>query len=154
MRILQSAVWLVTLSLVISAQNAVLSGSVTDEHGAIIPDTKIEVSGENGKQYQVSTNYEGVYRIEIPCGLYKISVSRLPFTKLVLSDYWIPPHGSMRLDVALRCVGCQIIEHPVAEPDLIEIEETKIDVSIKVLKRPVEKSIKRQFKSNKENREK
>lgn len=74
MKILRFGIWLFAFGITISAQNATLGGSVTDENGAFIPDTKIEVLGESGRLYQASTNYEGVYRIEVPSGLYKITV--------------------------------------------------------------------------------
>ena len=99
-------IMLFALGIAINAQNATLTGTVTDEYGALIPDAKIEVLGEADKVYRVLTNSDGGYRIEVPSGLYKISVSRTPFTRFTVMEYWVPQYGSLRLDVALRCVGC------------------------------------------------
>lgn len=148
MRILQFGLWFLVFGFTINAQNAKLGGIVTDENGAVIPDTTIELSDNGGKKYRVSTDYEGIYRIELPSGLYMIRISRSPFTAFLIVDYWIPQGCTMKLDVALRCVGCEIIEHPV-EPTLIEMKEQNNDEPRQIMKRPLVKLLKEPSKINK-----
>jgi hypothetical protein len=139
MRFLRIVGFVFLLALAANAQQAKLTGNITDEHGAVIPDARVEFSGGEGRLFQGKTNDEGIYSVELPSGLYQIVVSRQPFTKFVIADYWVPQHGSMKLDVSLRCIDCKLIECPIVEPSLVELNEPETKISNQILNRRLEK---------------
>ena len=108
MKILQVLILIFVIAVSVNAQKAVLSGTVTDDMGALIPQGKIDLIDETGKKFSALTNDEGEYKIQIDEGTYKIEVEFSPFQKFVIFEYRITPSGKMRLDVALICdVECR-----------------------------------------------
>jgi hypothetical protein len=61
-----------------SSQNVdkkvVLSGTVYDINGSVIPFSHVLAQNSAGKQYRATTNDEGVYKIELPIDIYAIKV--------------------------------------------------------------------------------
>ena len=66
-----------------SSQNVdkrvVLSGTVYDINGSVIPLGHVVARSYEGKEYQATTNDQGIYRFELPLGLYKIEASASGF---------------------------------------------------------------------------
>lgn len=62
-----------------SSQNVdkkvVLTGTVYDINGAVIMSSQVVARSSSGKDYQATTNTEGVYKIELPPDVYKIEVN-------------------------------------------------------------------------------
>jgi hypothetical protein len=87
MRILQILVLIIVLTTVSFSQNKFnFCGIVTDEVGAIIPNAKIEIKLNKEKTYVTYSDESGDFNIEIPKGIYKISISADSFKKLVLKN--------------------------------------------------------------------
>src|ERR1700694_4197184 len=61
-----------------SSQNVdkkvVLTGKVYDINGAVIMSSQVMAEKSAGKEYQATTNREGVYKIELPIDIYAIKV--------------------------------------------------------------------------------
>lgn len=62
-----------------SSQNVdkkvILSGTVYDPNGSVIPGGEVVARSFGVKEYQATTNDEGVYKIELPLDVYKIEVN-------------------------------------------------------------------------------
>ena len=59
---------------------AIISGWVTDEYGAIIPEILIIFKNEKGEEFKTKSSTEGTYSIKLPFGIYQVSAR--------LNDYW------------------------------------------------------------------
>ncbi len=62
-----------------SSQNidkkVILTGTVYDINGAVIISSQVVARSSSGKEYQATTNTEGIYKIELPLDVYKIEVN-------------------------------------------------------------------------------
>lgn len=112
MKILQILVLIFGLIVSINAQNAALSGAITDEFGAFIPDVKIEAKGIDSKIISTRTKDNGSYLLYLPKGSYQIEVTKPPFQKFSISNYPVAQHRQMKLDIVLSCEECELIELP------------------------------------------
>ena len=77
---------LLSISLAVNAQQitltatqnpelaSVLSGRIFDPNGAVVPQIKVLIRGRK-QTYQTVTNEEGVYKIELPPGIYNKPVA-------------------------------------------------------------------------------
>lgn len=112
MKVLQILVLIFGLSVFANAQKAILSGTVQDFLGAVIPNGKIKAVDDKGKTFSTNTNDDGVYKLELPEGEYKIEITFSIYNKFTVSDYWIT--NKMQLDVALQCKNdCKLIGDPI-----------------------------------------
>jgi hypothetical protein len=65
------------------SQTATLSGKVTDQTGAVIPQSTVTATGADGKQTTTSTNQEGSFQINgLAPGTYNLSAGASGFTTL------------------------------------------------------------------------
>jgi hypothetical protein len=53
----------------------VLTGTVYDINGSVIPVSHLVARSFAGKEYQATTSDEGIYKIELPLDVYKIEVN-------------------------------------------------------------------------------
>ena len=166
MKILQILVLMFGFVVLVNAQKAVLSGTVYDANGAVIPATKITAINEKGERFETETNGEGVYVLNLAFNLYDTKTSsdfkiakyeividrEKGFEKFVLTDFkFVPSYkGRMNLDIALdvyntNCgvAGCL--------PYLQFVESQQPEVSNKILQRPLEKLPKAQNKTKRKN---
>ena len=58
------------------AQDAVLTGSITDSTGAVLPGVTVTAVNETtGNNYETVTDAAGVYRIPVRVGMYKVTTN-------------------------------------------------------------------------------
>ncbi|HEX8491663.1 MAG TPA: carboxypeptidase-like regulatory domain-containing protein [Pyrinomonadaceae bacterium] len=101
----------------------ILTGVVYDINGAvIIYDTTVVARDSKGRKYEAATNDEGVYRLELPLGLYRIEVSANGFCPEQAERFRVvnSTHGRMSLDFVLeaaegRCPRERIEKQPKSE---------------------------------------
>ncbi len=151
MKFLQILVLIFGLFAVISGQKTILSGTVTDKWGAIIPNAKVEAKNLKGEIASTRTNNDGRYQLDLNEGEYSIEITLTPFDKFSLLDYWVI--YKMQLDVALQCKNCEIIDHDLLKSEPTQRIETKeAKISNRVLQRPLEKLPKEQNKTKRKNK--
>ncbi len=138
MRIIRIVIFVLFLAACVFAQKGVVSGSVFDEQGAVIPGIQIEFISEKGRTFSASTNAAGEYRLELESGLYKVIAFGRPFTEVTFANYWVPQR-SLRLDIALRCIDCKVLNCPVAEFPLVETTSIGPMIVNEIQSRPLEK---------------
>lgn len=153
MRLLQILVLTLGLAVVGSAQKSILTGSVYDANGAVIPGAKITVADVKGEKFETKTNNEGVYVLNLPfnpydttksgtgfrIAKYKITVEGLDFEKSILNDFRFAPsfQGKMNLDFALDVAANDSCE-PAGCPELLPVESPNIKLSDKISTMPLE----------------
>ena len=64
-KILGVALMLLVVQAAIQAQltTGSISGTVTDQSGAVVPGATVNIKGENGQNYTTTTNSEGVFQV-------------------------------------------------------------------------------------------
>lgn len=120
--VLATLLLLLTLAAIANAQPdniVVLSGTVYDQVGAVIPNTKIIALNDHGESFVTVTNEEGVYKLELKfvrygskktlkAATYEITADRANtgFKKTILKDFKVVPayKGSMQLDLVLEAL--------------------------------------------------
>ncbi|HET6976813.1 MAG TPA: carboxypeptidase-like regulatory domain-containing protein [Pyrinomonadaceae bacterium] len=89
--ILMAILALVTCQIVIQAQSTTgsISGTVTDQAGAVVPGANVTVKGEAGQEYNAVTKGDGVYTIPgVPAGTptYKVTITAPGFKTAVIQN--------------------------------------------------------------------
>ncbi len=105
MKVLQVLVLIFGLSVSANAQKTLLSGTVYDQEGAVISETKITLTNKDGKKFEALANDDGIYKIIAPAGTYLIEViypHHQAWGKFSIEKYELPPVPKMNLDVTLR----------------------------------------------------
>ncbi len=87
-----------------SEPTIILTGAVYDINGAVIVGTSIITYGTGGKNYETTTNAEGIYKINLPLGIYKIKVSAPGFCSFQVERFVVvnSTYGKMSLDLVLE----------------------------------------------------
>lgn len=55
--------------------NTILLGTVYDRYHSVIVGSHVVARDPNGKDYEATTNGEGVYSFDVPAGIYKVEAS-------------------------------------------------------------------------------
>jgi hypothetical protein len=89
--ILMATLVLVTCQIVIQAQSTTgsISGTVTDQTGAVVPGANVTVKGEAGQQYTAVTKGDGVYTVPgVPAGTptYTVTITAPSFKTAVIQN--------------------------------------------------------------------
>ena len=101
--------------------NGIITGTITDSSGAIVPGAEITVTNEGTNQARTaSTNAMGVYIVpQLRPGLYEITVVKQGFAKTDRKDVQLVVNQSITLDFALQVASTnQVIEVTGAPPEL------------------------------------
>lgn len=95
------------LSIFANAQKAILTGTIYDRQGAIIPNVSVKVIAKSSKQYEVKTDDNGVYEVKITTGIYTVECSAHGFKSFKMKNYFVPLSykGKVFLDIALKDLG-------------------------------------------------
>lgn len=170
MKILQVLVLIFGLAITVISQTnytTVLSGTVYDANGAVIPKTIIKATNEKGEKFETETDDEGLYVLNLPYNKYDtktttdfrvasyeiiVDLTDRGFEKFVLKDFKLVPSylGKMNLDIALdtdnsNCGAGGCIQ---SEP----VEPSNPQISDKILQKPLEELPKDQNKTKRKNK--
>lgn len=93
---------IVALAICCGAQTAV-TGTVYDLQGAVVPGAFLKFQSKNSL-FASSADSDGVYEIEVPPGLYVVSVGGNHFKTLTIKRYRVTQMDSrkMNLDISLE----------------------------------------------------
>ncbi len=92
------------LVILTNAQDTVLTGTVYDESGSVVPGITIILKTQKSNVYQTETDGEGVYQLELPPAVYSIeTISTVGFNKFRLKKYRVTlsTKGKQILDIGL-----------------------------------------------------
>lgn len=98
----------------IKANTAILSGTVYDANGAVIPGAKVTAVNSKGEKFETRTNVSGEYILKLPfseydstanfkIAKYQVTAERNDFVTVVLKDFRFVGayNGKMHLDFAM-----------------------------------------------------
>lgn len=176
MKFLQILVLIFGFVVFTNAQKAILSGTVYDANGAVIPKTRIIATNEMDESFETLANDEGMYSLNLPFNdyssrkspnfkimKYEIRVNNENGSdKFVLKDFMFVPtsKGKMNFDIALDAANPEpcgysgadcptVLYCPAGEQEIIQTIKT--EVSNKILQRPLEELPKEQNKTKRKN---
>jgi hypothetical protein len=117
-----------------SSQNVdkkvVLTGKVYDINGAVLMSSQVMAENSAGKEYQATTNREGVYKIELPIDIYAIKVDAPGFCPSRVRFFRVrnSPCGVMPLDFVLDVSDG---DRPCKQKTMIEKEPKKPEPKVR-----------------------
>jgi len=129
MKVLQILILIFGLSVFANSQTtneSMLSGTVYDANGSVIPEAKVTAINRKGEKVESVTSEEGIYTLNLPFNKYNSSfgftvvkydiiVEAIGFKKSMTKDFaFIPSQlGKMQLDIGLDvAVSADIITVP------------------------------------------
>jgi len=118
---------LIVLSVLVSvfaqAQTATLSGKVTDQTGAVIPQATVTVTGSGGNHISATTNQEGSFEIQaLTPGTYDVAAAAKGFATFQKSGVELIAGQKQTLNLALQV---QVQEEKVN----VQADGTQLDIS-------------------------
>jgi hypothetical protein len=103
MRTLTAGFLIGALGLLAQSDRGTITGTVADPANAVVANASVEVRNvQNGAVYQVATSGTGNYTVQVPTGVYEISVTVQGFKKYVRQNIAVPVEQTLRIDVALE----------------------------------------------------
>jgi len=86
-----------------NAEKVILTGTVYDTNGSVIPSSHVLAQTSAGEEYRATTNGEGVYKIELPIDIYAIKVDAPGFCPSRVRFFRVrnSPSGATSFDVIL-----------------------------------------------------
>src|SRR5215469_2855087 len=85
------------------SQTATLSGKVTDQTGAVIPQASVTVTGPGGKQATATSNQLGDFQIQwLPSGSYSVSATATGFANYSQTGVTLAPGKTQTLNISLQ----------------------------------------------------
>jgi hypothetical protein len=84
--------------------NTILTGTVYDINGSVIALSRVIAYGLDGKEYDATTNDEGVYKIQVPLAVYTVVATAAGFCLKRISHFRVvnATSGKMSLDMVLE----------------------------------------------------
>ena len=168
MKVLRILVLILGFVILVKAQTndkSVLTGTVYDAAGAVVPGVKVTATNEKGLKFEAQTNVDGVYVFKLPfnsfdakasSGAFRtakyeiiVDLTNLGFEKFVLKDFkFVPSYtGKMNLDIALDVIKSDCDAGGCGENEPPPIETNKREIPDEILQtRPLEELPKEQNK--------
>lgn len=105
-------------------KKVLLTGTVYDTNGSVIPSSHVVAQNSAGKEYRATTNDEGVYKIELPIDIYAIKVDAPGFCPGRVRFFRVrnSPSGATALDAVLDVADS---DRPCKQKPMIEKEPKK-----------------------------
>src|SRR5262245_5614725 len=120
----------ISLYFVVGAQTntATLSGTVTDNVGAVVSDVAITVSNiATGLKRRTTTNREGFFTVPLlPPGAYSLRAERNGFSPVDVNNIELPVAGQVALDISLRVGGIGDTVNVSAAPPLLQSDTSAL----------------------------
>src|SRR5215469_12024460 len=87
-----------------AVSNATVTGRVTDEQSAVIPNARIQITAvETGAVYTVSTNSDGIYTFpNLPIGSYALQAAVTGFQTYIRSGIALRVGDNVQLNIAMK----------------------------------------------------
>lgn len=126
---LLSLVFLIGSSVVVFGQTSgSMSGSVTDEKGAVIPNATVTARNtENNISRTLQTDSEGNYRFEnLPVGPYEVSVEAPNFAKYVQTGIILVLNQKAVVDVSLKAGSVQEVVNVTENAAIINTSNAEV----------------------------
>jgi outer membrane receptor protein involved in Fe transport len=122
---------LMTFPLVARAQEAVLSGTVTDATGAVLPGVTVRAIHEaSGNSFEVVTDPRGAYRIPVRIGVYKVTAELSSFRPVTREGVELLVGQTVTINMQMSPGGVAESLTVTAQAPLIETATSSLGASI------------------------
>jgi hypothetical protein len=118
----------VTATAVTNGKTATVTGTVTDQTGAVVVGATVTITNRSGFKQTATTNAKGVYTIDVPPGTYDFSVSAPNFKTFQSSGMNLTIGQTVPLDTALE-TGGEKTEVNVTAGGAAQVETENAEVS-------------------------
>ena len=107
---------------------ATISGTVTDESGAVVPNVRVTATNvETGVRYAAQSNDSGIYRIAaLPIGDYSLDFEKSGFKKLSRTGLNVATGQVAEIDVQMLIGGVAEVVQVNSDNVLLETETTSV----------------------------
>src|SRR5262245_1296845 len=113
------------------AQDAVLTGTVTDSTNAVLPGVTVTAVNEaTGNNYETVTDAAGVYRIPVRVGMYKITANLAGFGDVMRAGVQMLVGQTITLNLQMAPSTLQETVTVTAEAPLIETQSSELGGNI------------------------
>src|SRR3954470_5280917 len=105
-----------------------ISGTVTDNSGAVVPGAKITLQNpETGFTQSVDTTADGVYSfLYLASGKYTVSAEKQGFRKAETSDVLVQVNTTSRIDIHLQVGALQEVVEVQSQSPLLQTERSDL----------------------------
>ena len=120
---------LLSCSVVTSGQtSARISGTVTDEKGAVLPNATVTVRNtQTNISHERQTGEDGQYRFEsLPVGPYEVTVQATGFSKYVQTGITLVLNQNAVVDVSLKAGGVQEVVNVTENAAIINTSNAEV----------------------------
>ncbi len=168
MKVLQILFLILSLVGVINAQKTILTGTLYDATGAVIPKEKVVAINDKDEKFEAQTNNNGVYSLSRPFNSHDdkkssadfriakfeifVDLENRGFEKFEVKGFKLVPanSGKMIFDIALDSLTPEPCGYAGADclPQMV-VEMQPVKITDKVLPMPLKKSPKAQIKKRK-----
>src|SRR5438270_9549211 len=119
------------LPVIAFAQEAVLTGTITDSTGAVLPGVAVQAVHEaSGNNYEAVTDGRGVYRIPVRVGSYKITAQLSGFSSAMRTGVELLVGQTLTLNLQMAPSALQETVTVTGEAPLIETQSSEIGGNI------------------------
>jgi len=119
------------LPAIASAQDAVLTGTITDSTGAVLPGVTVTTVNEaTGNNYETVTDAAGVYRLPVRVGMYKITANLAGFGEVMRSGVQLLVGQTITLNLQMAPSTLQETVTVTGEAPLIETQSSELGGNI------------------------
>ena len=113
------------------AQDAVLTGTITDSTGAVLPGVTVTAVNEaTGNNYETVTDAAGVYRIPVRVGVYKINANLAGFGDVMRTGVQLLVGQTISLNLQMAPSALQETVTVTGEAPLIETQSSELGGNI------------------------
>lgn len=122
---------ILALPVMAHAQEAVLTGTVTDSTGAVLPGTTVTATHEaSGNTFQAVTDERGAYRIPVRVGVYRMAAELQGFTTVTRTGVELLVGQTLTLNLQMALSGVAENVTVTGETPLIETTQSSIGGNI------------------------
>ncbi len=114
------------------AQNSTITGQITDQTQAAIPNVRITIAApDTGQEYKTTTDGDGVFVYAgLPPGTYVVTAEMDGFKKKVSVPFQLEAGGKQRIDLALLAADTRQTIEVTAEPAALQTESGMVGSTI------------------------
>jgi len=130
-RVLVIAGAILALPVIAAAQDAVLTGTVTDSTGAVLPGVTVQAVHEaSGNNFEAVTDARGVYRVQVRVGAYTITANLPGFNRVTRTGVELLVGQTITLNLQMAPSNLQETVTVTGEAPLIETQSSEIGGNI------------------------
>jgi hypothetical protein len=108
-----------------------ISGTVTDINGALVPNATVNVKGEGGQEFTVTTSDSGIYRIPaVAAGFYTVRITASNFKSVVINNVKVDVGVPSTANAALEAGNVSEVVEVSSGGEVLQTQTSTIGTNI------------------------